>query len=259
MKKSEVYEIDVYKEEIETDDDGNVIYHPLYGRKPVSGREATTYGIMTFGGRNLDKASQLSGISYYCIQFFGESDQKHGREAWADPIRASILNDLCPPGYSWYISTDGNLADPHSKGKYIDFIDYIQETVFPLHHLDHCYVSSERPYGHGYGFCERCIIEIPKELIEQYVSTYWRYASPGGFPIEGYNMRSGNIMLLSKWNQRQRDPELFLEVVNQVNCMFFTFPSEHCHFEFITNKYTYEEFQNSIQLTKLKEMITNME
>jgi hypothetical protein len=66
-------------------------------------------------------------------------------------------------------------------------------------------------------------------------------------------MPSRSIDLLQEWDTKPRDGRLFREVIDKVIVAFRSYPNEHRHIAFLTNKWGCEEIEKMIQLDELKE------
>ena len=229
---------------------GQIVHHPLNGPyKFRSGQDMPSYGHFTFGGHNLDSSPLFSDIRVFYLDFFGEADSTLDREAWADPLRGIVLQRLSSQDHAWYLSCIGNILT--RPDAHISIVDELQH-IFPGDEsLNVAIVNSERPYGHGKGFAPRLFFEAPNQLLPDIVSKYWPAAMPAT-PIEGYNMASGQIDFLQKWNARPRDDELFCDVIDQVFVAFYTYPSENRHFVFVTNKLTLDDMRSLLDIESLQ-------
>jgi hypothetical protein len=240
------------------DENGKIIHHPLkklYYR--IEGKEATNRGYLTFVGNNLDKSKILNDIRVFNLEFFGESSDEMDREAWADPWRMEILKRLTDDQRSWYIGFFG-----HTTIR----LDHIDEREVPSHllnyfsHFDPSHtttIQSLQPLGYGNKYENKHFFEIPNWEIECVGRYFWE-ASYQAYPIEGYNFKSGKIENLIKWDKQPKNDLLFREVVDEVFIMFYTYPEEHRHFNFITNKLSLEEFAELINYPKLQKTINEL-
>lgn len=210
---------------------------------------------LSFFGDDVGFASVPDQVQSFYIKFFGEDPSIMDREAWADPLRAEILKRLSVEGRSWYIGTYG-----------FETKEYIQkQTNIPLasqnlflskFNPDNIIViPTNPPFGMGKEIIQKVFIEVTLQDIDWAIENIWPDAFCN-FPIEGYNLPSGMINELFNWSERHKDIALFNEVLQKSDSIFYTFPSEHRHFCFISNKYTLTSF---IDRLKIDEMINETE
>jgi len=208
----------------------------------LDGRDRFSYGHLTFGGHDLDKSTILDDVRIFYLEFRGEPEETNDREAWADNLRADVLNRLTSNGRSWYLS----MID----GSFDSISDLLARIL--AKRLDGIEAKSEKPHGYTYGFIPRPFFEIPNQNLSDVVHFFWSEAVPG-YPIEGYNLDVGQINVLRKWDARSRDDQLFREVIDRTYVNFYTTPAEHRHFVFVTNKLNYAELARLIRLDELQE------
>ncbi len=255
------YEIKLWEDKIERDSEGRVTHHPLNSRYFLShGKDVPSFGHLTFGGHDLDRSTLLSDIRVFYLQFFGETDPVQDQEAWADPLRAKVLQHLSHEKRSWYLGIiphmlDGrNPTDPmpieKERGRWQGLLGSDQ--------IEFATIQSEMPYGYGRGFLPRFFLEIPNQSLTRIVTHYWPEAIPGD-PVEGYNMATGQIELLREWGKRPRDDQLFREVMDQIFVAFYTFPAEHRDFVFVTNKLDLEDIRQLIDVESLQRKANEIE
>jgi hypothetical protein len=242
METMNEYRVDLWEDEIEYDEKGKVVHHPLNSRYFVTlGQDTVSYGYLTFAGHNLDKSSVLSDIKVFYLEFKGDEDTYY-REEWANPLRIQVLLRLTGNNRCWYMS----IVDRWFKGvnKEISMILGKQSNSIE--------VKSENPYPLGHGFYSREFFEIPNHFLSEVVNYFWLEAVPG-IPIEGYNMGAGKIEVLKQWDARPRDDHLFRDVIDRTFINFYTFPAENRYFVFVTNKLSYAELAHLIGLEELQE------
>ncbi len=260
----------------ELDENGILKNHPLRFLYYFydDGREPTNVNELTFTGDNLYRSQILNDVQLFDLIFHGEPPEEVYKEEWANPLRAEVLKRLSGNGRSWYISFVNhfmdifieNMGKPLSQKlndylteeglkfpdywedrKAQEFIDYyLQKDPGQIAVLD-----SGVPFGYGKGLMKRLFIEVPNEEIEQVAGMVW----PGAwetYTIQGYNFPSGRIDMLKQWERKVWDDYLFREILDETQVFFNTWPAEHRHFQFFTNKYTFDEFQHAIQLDDLK-------
>ncbi len=243
--------VQLWEDNIEKDEIGEIKHHPLNSRYFAEyGKDTVSYGHLTFGGHNLDKSSKLDDVTVFYLEFQGESKENENREAWADPLRAEVLHRLTNNNRCWYLS----MIDRWFKDK-TEIGDVLTKIVGMK--LNQVEVKSEKPYGYTYGFKPRVFFEIPNNILSEVVKYFWSEATPG-YPIEGYNMETGQIEVLSHWDASVRDDKLFRNVIDQTFVNFYTFPAEHRFFVFVTNKLNYSELANLIGLEELQKRAKEM-
>ncbi len=244
------YEVSLSEDRIVTRE-GQIIHHPLNGPyRSSSGQDRPSYGHLTFGGHDLDKSALFDDVKVFYLEFYGEPDHLLDREAWADPLRVAILERLSPNSHSWYLSCLGNILNSPIEGDSI--AQKLRDESFRTAELNYAVVQSEMPYGFGRGIAPRFFFEAPNHLLANIVPRYWPQAIPT-YSIEGYNMPADNISLLYDWNMHPRDEKLFLEVMQQIRIAFYTYPAEHRHFIFLTNKLTLEDMKRLVNIEALQE------
>ncbi len=242
METMNQYEVDLWEDEIERDESGRVTHHPLNSRYfVVLGEDTVSYGHLTFAGHDLDKSPVLGDIKVFYLEFKGEPEGSIDREEWADPLRTEVLNRLTDHHRCWYIS----IIDRWFKGV-SDEITKIAGTQ-----LNRIEVKSEKPFGYSYGFRSREFFEVPNHYLSDVVPYFWSEAVPG-YPIEGYNMETGQMERLKQWDARPRNDQLFRDVIDSTFVNFYTFPAEHRYFVFVTNKLNYAELAGLIGLEELQ-------
>ncbi len=236
------YGLELHEDYIRRDETGRITHHPLNSvYRHIDGSDMVSYGYLTFCGHDLDKSSILDDLKVFYLVFYGETEEEHFREEWADTLRAEVLLHLSSKSKCWYLSM--------INGEF----EKISETLANIcgTRLNGIEVSSEKKFGYGYGFISRPFFEVPNEYLLTVIEFFWSKAVPG-HPIEGYNLDIGNLDQLRKWNNSPRDDHLFREVIDQSFICFYTHPSEHCHFAFITNKINYSQLAKLICLDQLQ-------
>jgi hypothetical protein len=250
MSGSNKKRIELFEDDIQLSESGEVIHHPLdqlYYHYEEPGREPVNQNYLTFAGDHLTKSNLMGDLKIFHLEFSGEPELDG--EAWANPIRAEVLKRLTDEGRSWYISFIGDitqkilLQDERTVSQ--EFFTYMSKINPEMYIV----LDSYKPYGYGKGRKKRIFFEIPNHEIEWVVPNIWLEAW-AGYPIEGYNFPSGRIGLLKNWIERPRDALLFKEVTDETYISFFS-PSHHRHFAFLTNKFTLPEFTKKINLEEL--------
>jgi hypothetical protein len=159
---------------------------------------------------------------------------------------------------TWYLGViprllEGkNPTDPAPFGKELESWQGFSDTKS----LESAIVQSEIDLGFG-RFLPRIFFQIPNQSLANAVLHCWQQTNPG-HPIEGYCMMSGQIEWLRQWDKRPRDDHLFREVIDRVFIAFYTYPSEHCHFAFVTNKLTLEELKKRLDLGDLERQVAEL-
>lgn len=242
METVDQYEVEFREDVIKKDKTGAIVHHPLNGvYTTLDGRDKSSHGYLTFGGHDLDKSSILDDVKVFHLEFWGEPEETHDREEWADPLRAVVLDRLTANDRCWYLSM--------IKERFIKIREALTRII--REEMNSIEVESEKPNGYGYGFIKRMIIEVPNRVLYDTVRIFWAKAVPG-YPIEGYNLETGQLELLRQWNARPRDDRLFRDVIDRAFVSFYTFPAEHCNFAFVTNKLDYAKLAGLIGLEELQ-------
>jgi len=247
------YEVRLWEDKVKKDNSGRIIHHPLNGPYRFStGADMPSYGHLTFGGHDLAESSILSDVKVFYLEFFGEPPSTLDREAWADPLRAEALQRLSHQSRAWYLSFIGDLPDTTSSTGYVSIDEELRRDLIKNEALNFAIVRSERQYGYGKGFRTRLFVETPNRLLSNLIARYWPRAYPGD-PIEGYSIASGQIEALGEWDKKLRDDQLFREVIDQVFVAFYTYPEEHRHFVFVTNKLDLNDMKQLLDLESLQQ------
>lgn len=242
-------EIALWKDEIAKNEQGHITHHPLNSIYYYSAKsKGTSYGHLTFAGHDLAESDLFDDVQVFHLEFFGEPLHILDREAWADPLRADILRRLSPDHHAWYLSCVGTYLSEPDSSTFI--VKELQNSFFGGQQPKFVVVQSEKKYGYGLGFHSRLFLEIPNLLLPDIVRHYWPRAIPG-WPLEGYNMPSGQIERLYEWDKLPRDAHLFRQVMDQVLVAFYTHPSEHRHFAFVTCKLDLDDIKQLIDIESL--------
>ena len=255
MNNSRKYEeIEYYYHEVEFDDKERIIYHPLeilYDYYTDTKKRTRNLQDLTFAGDGLDQSNLLNDVKMYNIKIFGEPNNIRHREEWADPIRADILKSLSSKERSWYLSFVGyspfNLEYRDKINVSIDVLDFFaskerNQAVF---------VDSVEPYLSKETPMKRLFIEVTYAEIEYAIKMIWPLAWDSN-TIQGYNFPASRIDLLKEWENSKKDDHLFRRLLDETEVLFYTYPAEHRHFIFISNKYSYSEFEEKIKLQELR-------
>jgi hypothetical protein len=249
-------EITIREDKIRVDSDDNLIHHPLNGPYCFNnGRDMPSHGNLTFGGHNLAESTILEDVKVFVINFYGEPEHLADREAWADPLRAKILERWVSRDTVWYLSCIGNLVDAHNSAAKI--LKILSDDVFGAQTISSTVVQSEIPYGYGKGFLPRFFFEVPDHYLSQVVCQYWAAAIPI-YPIEGYLMLPNKIHQFEMWDKKPRDDQLFREVLDQVECAFYTYPAEHRHLSFVTSKFDLDDVIEILRFSELQREVSQL-
>jgi hypothetical protein len=244
--------IELFEDEFQQNENGKVIHHPLdslYYHYKNQGKKPANLNHLTFAGDNLTETNIYNDVKVFDLWFSGELELD--REEWADPLRAEILKRLTGDGRSWYISFVGDVTERFFLHDEREVHEELLAYIAKKGSEDLILLDSKVPYGYGNGTKKRIFFEVLNQDLEWIVKTVWSEAYPG-YSIEGYNFSSGRIDLLKQWNERSRDAHLFREVIDNSYMMFYTYPEEHRHFTFLTNKLSYFNFEQKINLEELK-------
>ncbi|MCB9134022.1 MAG: hypothetical protein H6636_01250 [Anaerolineales bacterium] len=255
-------EIEISEFDIETikNEEGVIIQHRFYTvyqhfRSPLD---------LMFAGKDLAYSNLLDDVRLFGVTFWGEPETVY-REAWADPLRLKIFQRLARGENEWYFAPGGGTF-PDSR-KFMLFEDELPERFLKEHNLDYMivpymqkmkYVPEERRSVLIDEYYGQIVFETRKNLLPEFVQKYLPRVEPGE-PNEGYCLRTGQIELLRQWNEQPKDDKLFRQVMDEIQIAFFTFPSEPRHFIFITNKYTFEKFVQTINLEDLNQHAKEIE
>jgi hypothetical protein len=92
------FEIHLWEDQIELDELGRLVHHPLNGRYQHFDnrikRDFGSQGYLSFAGHDLDTSEILSDVRVFHLWFYGAVEDSGGREEWADPLRAIVLERL---------------------------------------------------------------------------------------------------------------------------------------------------------------------
>lgn len=243
------YRVILWEDKISKNLDGKITHHPLNGRYKFSdGSDYPSYGYLSFCGHDMDKSPLLKNLHVFYLEFSGEKDRD--REAWADNLRAMVLEKMCENKYSWYIGVIEGDSDKISNILRINQHNFGNDKS-KSSLIDFAVVDSEKIYGNGIGFIKKVFFEIPCQLIGKVIMEYLPDATPG-WPIEGYCMDSGRLNFLQNWNNSTRDDRLCISVFEFVHIAFYTFPEEHRHFVFLANNMRYREVEELCDLKQLR-------
>jgi hypothetical protein len=258
MESINQYVIEVSEGKVWIDKNGK-IHHPfdkLYGyARPLSRSELTS---LTFATREIVASPLTQAIKVFYVKFFGEAAEEKDREAWADPLRALILERLSKVNSAWYLSLVGEFGKKDmTPVKYQierDFFDFFMKDGFDYRlYQDRQY----RGWSHEKGwyliddYAQRIFIEVPNQHLAKAVSVSWPFTAYK-HAIEGYNMETHQLDLIELWKSKTKSVDLFQEVIKNIFYAFYTFPSENIHFAFLTDKLDLNEF---VELINLKELI----
>lgn len=249
----EAYTIYLDEDEITRDEVGNIVRHPFIGPYKMLGKGKDSSAHFIFAASDLMHSTLLDDVKVFHLMFYGDPNHS-GREAWADPLRVKVLQRLSKAGRSWYFGflENSNLDGPDKTGNY-SFRTELPPTSLKNQTLNNVILESNQRLGAEQSRTSpKLFIEAPNELISEVVEFYWNWVVPGA-RTEGYNMASGGIDKLRKWNKRPRTDQLFREIIDDVFITFYCFPTEDMHFVFYTNKLSFEEMRQLLDIDDLEE------
>lgn len=206
---------------------------------------------LAFAGDGLWDSNLFDDVEEITIVFFGEDEQSFSKEAWANPLRVDILRRLAGEDYSWYIGY---------RRYNLDIIDNYSEILLNMHIprlrrwnlSDVVFVDSGRNLSGRRGVVKKPVFEVKISELDVFVHEVWPKANCYDLSIEGYCMQPGKLDLLREWNERERTPELFKEVMDECLILFHVSQHDHLFFHFITNKMDVNEFSKIIDFTELE-------
>ena len=252
LKKYE--DVEYHFDEVKFNESGIITNHPLdylYEYFPESNRNARNLHDLIFAGDGLDQSKILNDVKMFELRFYGEPDSIHYREEWADPLRADILKSLSSNERSWYLSFDG--YSPYNL-EYRDKVNVSPEVLdfFSRKEKNHVvFIDSHKRSKTDGKPIKRLFVEVTHEEIESAVKMIWPLAwNPE--TIQGYNFLANRIDLVKEWESSKKDEKLFRRLLDENEVFFFSYPEEHRHFIFISNKYSSSEFVKKIRLQDLR-------
>jgi hypothetical protein len=207
------------------------------------------HGFLAYRKEDLGKSRLLDDVNVFYLEFFGDDPNDDTSEAWATPLRAIVLERLAHRDWNWYLSFFGDVPDQISSTGVISINQDFKNGFLKAHSLHYTEFSTPE---YGITIEQRLFLEVPPYLLESVVTRYWPQNYPA-YPIQGLQLPPNQIDLLCRWSERHRDVRLFREIIDHVRIMFYTFPSENCHFIFITNKVSFSEMQKALDLDDLRE------
>ena len=206
---------------------------------------------LAFAGDDLSSSVLFDDINEFKMTFHGENEESCSSKAWAHSLRANILRRLSGKDYCWYIGyrTESQMYVYDKHSEILLDTDVPRLRMWELSEL--AFVDSGYRNDTGKGKIIKPIFEVRNIELEVFVAEVWPKAS-SSFSIEGYCMPHGRLKLLRKWNERERTPELFKEIIDECFILFFTFHDDHRDFHFITNKMDLNEFSARIDFIDLQ-------
>lgn len=198
---------------------------------------------MSFFNDDLGVAHISNQIKTFYVEFYGEKPEERDREAWADHYRAETLKRLSGKGRSWYIGYYGYTTREYDLNNQSQIDDYFLSRL-PKDKL--IIIPSGTSYYLGDEIHPQLFIELSNDDLDWAVDHIWLDAYCNQ-PIEGYNLPSGMINQIAEWSECPKDLNLFNRIIQSVDSMFYTYPSENRHFCFITDKYTQNTFLDKIR------------
>lgn len=244
--------IEYYENNLLVDEKGEVIHHPLEGLYYwKKGKDPHNLNHLSFAGDYLYRSTSLSDVRALFLEFHAEKYEEMDREAWADPLRADVLKRLAGTDRSWYISLVSYSTKQMINNDKRITPDAITSYIAQKDSAEVAIIDSRKPYGYGLGTEKRLFFEVPYHEIEWFVRNLWAEAYQG-YSIEGYNFESERMDILKNWNEKLRDDLLFREVIDRSFAIFYSYPEEHRHFAFLTNKFDSSEFSQRIDIEELR-------
>jgi hypothetical protein len=248
------YRIELLQDSLTSTPNGTAVHHPLSGPyRFSSGRDMPSHGHLTFAGHNLTHSPLLDDVKVFHLEFSGEQGPAQDREAWADPLRVAVLQRMSSKERAWYLSCTGTYLRTGTPADYVAAVQDLQDNVFDGVEPHHVVVRSEKQHGYGKGFYQRFFFEAPNQILPRVVLRYWPRVVPG-WPMEGYNMESARIDLFREWDGMPRDAQLFRAVIDQIFIAFYTYPAEHDHFAFVTNKLSLDDIKQLLAFESLQRL-----
>ncbi len=241
------YEILFSPNETIRDEAGNITYHPLDGPYPREDGIGTPalYFSYNYYVRNLALFNDIKVVN---VMFFRRPAGRDGREAWADPIRAAMLERLARHSGAWYAGFEAGI-DTSIPSFSVNRVSFAYESFYPGY--------PDREKIVKYTWLQH-FFELPAHSLPTSVPAIWQN-HPIGEPIEGYHMEEGQIDVLKEWENAPKDEGLLRAVFDAASVVFFTFPTENRHFTFMTAKYSLDEFAEIIDLEGLRKMANELE
>jgi hypothetical protein len=235
------YKVRFREDQIEYDRSGKVVHSPLdyYG-------DNSTHGMLAFEGHDLAKSDLFVDLRVFYLEFSGTPYTD--RQMWADPLRAQVISRLKYKDWNWYLSFVGSLPHRSILPDSILIENDFKVNIIQKERLNYTTIHSE---ARGGKISPRLIVEIPEHLITPVILRYWSNEWER-YQIQGYLLPPGSITLLQEWDAKPRDDRLFREVIDQVRIAFHSYPTEHRHIVFLTNKLGYDEITEMIHLDDLK-------
>lgn len=196
-------------------------------------------GLVSFMNSGISDHPILKDVKGYELLFHG--DDPHGYEKWALEYRLTALDNMASEEKIWYLGFDFFLND-----------EIYEELVVP-NNLEYTFVSCDI----GHKVYQRLIFSLPASLKDPKVKKFWKKQLPG-YTIEGYLMEPGRINDFSIWDKRPRDAQLLRQVLDKVLYLFYTTPAENRDFVFLTMKFSFEEFKNTIGFDLLRRKVNQL-
>ena len=244
----------IEESEVIVNDKGEVNSHPL--RMLYDYSETTKKYInlheFAFAGDDLQESKILHDIRLFEVIFHGEPNDKRWREAWADPLRADILERLSGENRSWYLSYFSKDLDICLHRQYPSEIQEILQFLPQKEPQKIALIDSRLPFGTGNEFEIRAFFEVSNKEVNSITQRIWSETLQP-YPIQGINMISDNISMLQEWDRREKTETLFREILDVAKIYFYSWPEEQHYLRYFTNKMTLGDFCSIIRIDELRD------
>ena len=218
MNKRIDYSIEFYFSETKYDEIGEIVEHPLdvlfRFNKAKKDPVPLNNGDLTFVGDEVFRSRLFEDIKLYEIGFFGEPEEIRHRESWATSIRAKIIQKLSVEENSWYISFVNYSPFDEIFNNYSQAPLLLRKYFFQKNPKEMITINSRRPLILGKGFGKRLFFEVKNEEICEVINLIWP-ESVERYTIQGFNFKSNQIEQLRNWDQKERNEQLFRQVVDK--------------------------------------------
>lgn len=232
-------EFEIYPSRAHFDEKGQLIYHPLDGHYHAYSKEPRGAPDLFFAGTSIENLDRFKDIRTFIFRIKKEGDE---REKWADPIRAQVFRRLLKENEAWYIGVD------LKKNVSLQLFSNA-EAAFDVESWVHGWPNRAERVKYVW---EKHFFELPQQEMARNVELIWDNVLYD-YTIEGYQMESGKISTLSKWNGMPKNDDTLRAIFDQTNFIFYSsIAQEYCHIDFLTAKYTFEEFLAIIDIDELK-------
>lgn len=207
---------------------------------------------LAFAGDGLCESNLFDDIAEITVAFYGEDRGCYSRELWANPFRSEILRRLAGEEHCWYIGYRTNYLGFHDNVSKIWLGMNFFSSLMERNLSDLVFLDSGYHIGFGNGVVKKPVFEVQNHELDGFMDEVWPKVDYAAFSIEGYCMQPGKLELLREWNERERTPELFKEVINECFTLFYSSNYNHRFMQFITNKMDLDEFSRIIDFSDLQ-------